>query len=751
MNDLEARSKSTAEPVLELFSWPDLVRHFFLVVAFFVSPLIFFTNLTRNPYITQICLLNISISVALTLWMFQNRGSLGKLRTVLNIPLLFWTLIVFASWGYAFFRHVKFYRPSVFNEGLNHEIFWVINCVGAFFIGVAAVRDRNGLDETVNLGAWAGFCLLWGGLWLFFPLMKSSSSPPTDIVALVWNGYGGFLWALGVSLCMWLSFKRRAVDYLHLALAAGFLASTYGVLQYFNFEFIWPHALNPYGGRAVSTFGNPNFLSSYNVVLLPFCVILWARAKGAARAGYALCALVLEAGLLCSLTRSSWMGAFASISFLFFSRGFRKALRKEVRLFGLFLGVGFAVFILWPHSLLSAGYRPSVLGRLEEAATILKPGENKQAYSPWHQRVMIWTCAWLMAKDNPLTGQGFGLFELFYPFYQGPVLRATPFYWGLRTHANNAHNEILEVLSQTGLIGLGLFVWVWVVFFRFARDFTGEPEDSSAGLWVSAGAAGVVGMMADNLLNVSLHFAVPAFLFWWVVGMSVGNGRIPNAERSATTKSLKNLWVPTLVLCLCVWMLGRWSCVWERETHYFSGFKLARQGDMAGAIDQLEISKHWGPPEVNAIYELGNAYARSGSFKKAEENYQAALDANAGYDEIFFNKGSIEAVHLGNIPAAIDNFRVSWWINPLLKDVYNSLGALYLRDPAKYLSPALDLLSYGVKVFPQASGFWNNLGYLETLNKNYSAAVGDYQRALQISPNLTAARKNLEILTHSRP
>ena len=742
-----ARSKAIAEPVSESFSWLDIAQRFFLVIAFFVSPLIFFTNLTRNPYITQICLLNISISVAFTLWIFQNREALEKLRTVLSLPLLFWTLIIFGSWGYAFFMHVKFFRPSVFNEGLNHEIFWLVNCMGAFFLGVAAVREGDGFDAGVNFGAWAGFCLLWGGLWLFFPLMRSLNSPPTDIPSLVWNGYGAFLWVLGIVLCLWLSSKKRAIDYLHLALAAGFLASAYGVLQYFNFEFIWPHALNPYGGRAVSTFGNPNFLSSYDVILIPFCVILWAKAKGFARAGYALCALTLEAGLLCSLTRSSWLGVFVAMAFLFFSKGFLKALRKEVRLFGLFFGLGLAVFILWPHSLLSAGYHPSVLGRLEEASTILKPGKEKQAYSPWDQRVMIWTCAWLMAKDNPLTGQGFGLFELFYPFYQGPVLRATPFYWGLRTHANNAHNEILEVLSQTGIIGLGLFIWIWVIFFRFARDFS-QDEDSSAGLWVSAGAAGVLGMTIDNLLNVSLHFAVPAFLFWWVVGMSVGVGRVSSAD-SSIPKTIKNFWAPALALCLCGWMIGRWSCVWEREVHYFSGFKLARQGDMAGAVEQLEISKRWGPPEVNAIYELGNAYARSGSFKRAEENYQAALDANAGYDEIFFNKGSIEANHLGDISAAINNFRVSWWINPLLRDVYNSLGALYLRDPVKYLPEALDLLSYGVKVFPQTAGFWNNLGYLETLNKNYAEAINDYQKALQINPGLTAARKNLEVLTRS--
>ena len=36
-------------------------RQVLFAVLLFVCPLIFFTNLTRNPYVTQICLLNLSL------------------------------------------------------------------------------------------------------------------------------------------------------------------------------------------------------------------------------------------------------------------------------------------------------------------------------------------------------------------------------------------------------------------------------------------------------------------------------------------------------------------------------------------------------------------------------------------------------------------------------------------------------------------------------------------------------------------
>ena len=42
-------------------------------------------------------------------------------------------------------------------------------------------------------------------------------------------------------------------------------------------------------------------------------------------------------------------------------------------------------------------------------------------------------------------------------------------------------------------------------------------------------------MLADNMLNISLHTVVPAFIFWWIVGAEVsGVGRAEtNIEVSA--------------------------------------------------------------------------------------------------------------------------------------------------------------------------------------------------------------------------
>ena len=92
----------------------------------------------------------------------------------------------------------------------------------------------------------------------------------------------------------------------------------------------------------------------------------------------------------------------------------------------------------------------------------------KKVYSSFHQRLLIWTSAWQMGLENPLLGNGWGQFELFYPFYQGRLMIAFPPVRELRTHANNAHNEILDQWSQAGLLGLGAYLWF---FFHPGRRF----------------------------------------------------------------------------------------------------------------------------------------------------------------------------------------------------------------------------------------------------------------------------------------
>ena len=725
----------------------NTARRWLLVTAHFMCPLLFFTNLTRNPYVTQIALLNAAIALAFAAWAWQEAVRPGGARLP-KLPLE-WPLAVFlavwgASWLRAYFGHVEFFRPSIAAEGARAAMFMIVNCVAAFWLASAAAAEDDGSSD-VPLGPWVAFVVFWGLLWVAFPSARTrTGASADDFFSLLWDPYGALVWAAGLAAAGWLCRRGRIVDFLHLAFATGFLASLYGVCQYFNVELVWPNVLNPYGGRAVSTFGNPNFLSTYNAALMPSALALFLSEKGGRRWVYGAVFLVLEAALLATLTRSSWGGAAVGVAALALSARLRSRLKDEPRSAGLLLALALALALGWPSSTISSGYTPTFVGRLTEFSEIAK---RDGFYSPWHQRVLIWTSAWLMGSEAPLLGKGGGLFELFYPFYQGGLLHADKFYHHMRTHANNSHNEILEVFSQTGLIGLGAFLWLWSAFFISAWRWT-KTKAGDDPLWVGA-VAGAAAVLADNLLNVSLHFAVPAFIFWWLVGAAMGRGaRDAGAFRTVSWPSAARRAAGALLVgasLFAVWWQVRF---WSREAWYFAGFKQVRQGNMPAATRSLERSRSWGPREVNAIYELGNAYARSGQPAKAAEAYEGALQANAGYDEIYFNLGTVYASHLGRPDKAGGYFETAWALNPLSESVLNGLSAFLLRDPAGNKERAVELLTEGTSIFPENSNHWNNLGYLMTLDKRWAQAEAAYARALELHPEAAVLEQNLLAVAH---
>ncbi|MBI5240847.1 MAG: O-antigen ligase family protein [Elusimicrobia bacterium] len=710
-----------------------------LVAAHFVSPLLFFTNLTRNPYITQISLLNIALAAAAAAYVLRgvlSRDGLRLPRTPLDGPWLGLLAACAVSWTVAYLGHAAFFRPSMASEGSRNSIFLLGNCLVPFYLSASLSWEGDGPPP----GAWAFFALAWGFLWLGYPQLRTPSSPLAGVWQQVWDPYGVLVWAAGLAAAYALCRRARVLDFLHLALAAGTLASLYGICQYFNFEFIWPNVLNPYGGRSVSSFGNPNFLSTFNVLLLPAAVACFLAARSTGRRLiYGAAALILQAALLCTMTRSSWAGALAAVALLGLFPDLRRAALASPRPCGMLGAAALAVVLLWPASSISAGYTPSVISRLTEIGQAAQSGNP---YSPLHQRLLIWGCAWLMGAENPLTGKGWGLFELFYPFYQGHLLNSFDSFSFLRTHANNAHNEVLEFWAQTGLLGLGAVAWMWTAFFWSAKRWAGTAR--MPGLWAAA-VAGVAGVLLDNLLNVSLHFAVPGFLFWWMAGLAMGRGaqeseggRWRTLSRPAAARAAA---VGAVLLALGAgWY---WLRVWERETHYFAGFKLIRQGNLPGAIRELELSRAWGPREVNAVYELGNAYARAERFADADRTYAQALRANAGYDEIYFNIATVKLSRLKEPERALDFYRMAWRINPLSAEVYNSLSAVLLQDPSRHGAEAREVLERATHFFPENAQHWHNLGFLRALDKRWDDAIAAYSRALALAPDMKASQAGL--------
>src|SRR4029077_8925439 len=137
--------------------------------------------------------------------------------------------------------------------------------------------------------------------------------------------------------------------------------------------------------------------------------------------------------------------------------------------------------------------------------------------------------------------------------------------------------------------------------------------------------------------------------------------------------------------------MARSASLWAEEVSFFDGFKLSKAGvDLTLAQRYLEKAYAYHQLEVNNSYELANVYARLGQKDRALAMYQRALDANAGYDEIYFNRATM-LMDLGQVPEAIRSYQFVLEINPLSRETYNALAGIYLKDLPKYGDDAVAL------------------------------------------------------------
>jgi len=548
------------------------------------------------------------------------------------------------------------------------------------------------------------------------------------------------------------SYYKKILIYALIATAS--ISAFYAILQYTGHEFIWPQNLHHYGSRSVSTFGNPTFIASFEVVIIILC--LWAF-TGASTAPSAIVWAVIFSlnffALLITQTRSSWAGAIVALV-IYTVFALKKGLWKK-------MAAAFAVLFLvaWIFPKLAYNHdHPTVWSRLTVETRNIS---NLMESSGMTQRLLIWGASWRMFRQSPVFGHGWGSFEIRYPVEQGRMIAEKPEFGGLRTHANNSHSEILEQLSQLGIVGFFIFAAIWLVFFYRA----GRAYFESGGLLVLACAAAAAGFMADNMLGVTLNFPMPVMAFWAICGIAVAESS--RGEYIVSRKLKTALALKIILSALVIFFIKKQVDYFKGEMKYFNGFTRSRMGDIKRAAkDCLKSWRyyHW---NTDNNYELGNCFMRLAKYDREEWAtewkkagvepwatrmeaavwaYKEALKANPGYDEIYYNL-AIAYQSMGEANEAEKNYREAASINPVSAEYFLALGNHFLRDEkTRDIKKAEEFYSRAFELKPDSPDIANNLAYVYMLKGDLRKSYELYKKALEINPAYDTAKRNLESL-----
>jgi O-antigen ligase len=271
----------------------------------------------------------------------------------------------------------------------------------------------------------------------------------------------------------------------------GFLVSLFGILQYltFNQKLFWFREMH-YGGMPFGPYVNRNHFAGFVELTIPFSLVPLALGKVRRERMplMALFATVPIVALLLTTSRGGILSFIAQLVFLFSLLLIRKVNTRYVI-------VGGMVILLAVSAVTWIG-----------AQNVLQRFSGIQRFElSTGKRIAMRKDTWRLFLDHPVIGTGLGSFEKAYPRYDseydGKVV-------------NHAHNDYLEGLAETGLIGGACCLWFLVVVFRNAFKNLTNNEQSLTSLLSLSGMLGFVGIVIHSLVDFNLHIPANALLFF---------------------------------------------------------------------------------------------------------------------------------------------------------------------------------------------------------------------------------------------
>lgn len=262
--------------------------------------------------------------------------------------------------------------------------------------------------------------------------------------------------------------------------------------------------------RLNALFGNKYQFYGPTLAMLSPLLLEFARRRWPAWAWGASFALVLGAVMISGM-RAGWL-AMGMVVFAYFILMFRKE-NKELRRATIALPV-LALAVMSISYLVS----PMVQERVSRTLTIAQGVESSVDYAlSW--RLPIFKASINMLKENPVNGVGVRAFPVAYPSYAPEddyhVLKHPD-----GTGAKHAHNIVLEVMADTGGIGLAGLIIGFVLAWRAWRRML-PANQQEAFPYVLA--------LVLILFPLNSHFAIygtyTSSLIWVLMGLTAAAWR----------------------------------------------------------------------------------------------------------------------------------------------------------------------------------------------------------------------------------
>jgi O-antigen ligase len=566
-----------------------------------------------------------------------------------------------------------------------------------------------------------------------WPLLASVGGPRT--LAAPWTARLVLAWVFWLGLCALLSPYRadglktaleygleasvfflpaaldraRRLQVLAAFVGASFLAAVYGLSQHFGLDPLdWS---TEFAGRPLGTIGNPDFFGGH-LVLAWGLALGWLLSAGKGRRLLPLLVLgAISLEQVYSKTVGAWLGmacvSAAAAAFLLAPAGSaalgrlgwtRKGL--ALVLAGLLLGAGLGLG-------LGPGARALGAFTREKSLSVVN-------------RTMMWRSALRLWREAPIQGAGLCSFRPEYPRLQAAILAAEPDRGWNYVVTWLPHENFLYLLSETGLIGLALFLGLWGLACVSGLRRAGRGDGLSLAALLAAS-----GMLGVSLLNTFSNIAPTAVGFFFVLGLMAW----PEAAADPGSANAKEAGLERAAACLLVALaLGVPA---GRE---LAANRLTREAGRA-------VKR--GDSAAGALF-----YGRAADLHIVNFTMQSLVGVNFQLANCLRSEG--------NLDAAVAAYRADLADNPWAAEGHNMLGAALGQlgqgvGRADWVDEGAQHLRTAVWLCPGYTAALLNLGGSYAMLGNVSGAAQAWEGALRSDPGNAQAAGYLAGLRARKP
>ncbi|PYS54005.1 MAG: hypothetical protein DMF76_27430, partial [Acidobacteria bacterium] len=262
------------------------------------------------------------------------------------------------------------------------------------------------------------------------------------------------------------------------------------------------------GGLPFGPYVNRNHFAGFAELILPLALVplVLGRVRRERRPVVGLFAVLPIGALFLSASRGGIVSFAVELGALALVMILRRTKGKQL-LAGVTVLLVASLLVSW----LGVG---QILGRLS-SVQLLEVTAGKRA--------SMRRDTWQIFLDHPFVGTGLGTLQIVYPSYEtlydGKIV-------------NHTHNDYLEALAETGILGGLCCVWFLGVLFNESLRRLRQLNKSFAGTLQLSGLVASTGFLVHSFVDFNLHIPANALLFFLMAHLATAE--IPKASPPAS-------------------------------------------------------------------------------------------------------------------------------------------------------------------------------------------------------------------------